>query len=94
MSKGDFSKIAKQLHSIEITFQHGCSPVHLLYIFRIPFPENISGGLLLEVGKGRGWTCSRLKMTEAATGGVLQKTLFLEILQYSRENTCARDFFK
>ena len=71
MPKGDFSKIAKQLHSFEITFQHGCSPVHLLYIFRIPFPENTSGGLLLEVGKGRGWTCSRLKMTEAAMGGVL-----------------------
>ena len=32
---------------IEIAFRHGCSPVHLLHIFRIPFPENTSGRLLL-----------------------------------------------
>ena len=29
-------------------------------------------------------------ISEAATGGVLWKKLFLEILQNSRENTCAR----
>ena len=27
--------------------QHWCSPVNLLHIFRIPFPNNISRGLLL-----------------------------------------------
>ena len=32
---------------IEITVRQGCSPVNLLYIFRKPFPKNISGGLLL-----------------------------------------------
>ena len=32
---------------IEITLQHGCSPVNLLHIFRIPFPKNTSGLLLL-----------------------------------------------
>ena len=32
---------------IEITLRHGCSPVHLLYIFRTPFPKNTSGWLLL-----------------------------------------------
>ena len=30
---------------IEITLWHGCSPVNLLYIFRIPF-DNTYGGLL------------------------------------------------
>ena len=36
-----------------------------------------------------------LKMfsTEAATGGVLQETLFLEIFQNSKENTCTRVSF-
>ena len=33
---------------IEITLQHGCSPVNLLHIFRAPFPRNTSGGLLVE----------------------------------------------
>ena len=32
---------------IEITLGHGCSPVNLLHIFRIPFPKNTSGRLLL-----------------------------------------------
>ena len=34
----------------EIALPHGCSPVNLLPIFRIPFPRNISGWLLLDVG--------------------------------------------
>ena len=32
---------------IEIAFRHGCSPVNLLHIFRIPFPGNTSTWLLL-----------------------------------------------
>ena len=32
---------------IEITLWQGCSPGNLLHIFRIPFPRNISGRLLL-----------------------------------------------
>ena len=31
--------------------------------------------------------------SEAATGGVLLKKVFLEILQNSQQNTCARDPF-
>ena len=31
----------------EITILHGCSPVNLPHIFRIPFPKNTSEGLLL-----------------------------------------------
>ena len=32
---------------IEIAFSHWCSPVNLLHIFRILFPKNTSGRLLL-----------------------------------------------
>ena len=32
----------------EITLRYGCSPVNLLYIFRIPFPKNTSERLLLK----------------------------------------------
>ena len=32
---------------IEIALWYGCSPVNLLHIFRIPFPKNSSGWLLL-----------------------------------------------
>ena len=33
---------------IEITLRHGCSSVNLLHIFRIPFYQNASAGLLLK----------------------------------------------
>ena len=33
---------------IGIAFRHGCPPVNLLHIFRIPFPTNTSGWLLLD----------------------------------------------
>ena len=44
------SKISIKLQSnfIEITLRHGCSPVNLLHIFRIPFPRNTSGRFLLK----------------------------------------------
>ena len=34
---------------IEITLPHGCSPVNLQHIFRIPFPKDIPGWLLLKI---------------------------------------------
>ena len=37
----------------EITLQHGCSPVNLLHIFRAPFPQDTSGGLLLRISGNR-----------------------------------------
>ena len=40
--------IKLQSNFIEITLWHGCSPVNLLHIFKIPFPKNTSGGLLLD----------------------------------------------
>ena len=58
MPKCDFYQVALQLYwnhtsawvlcnFIEITLRHGCSSVHLLDIFRTPFPGNTSGWLLL-----------------------------------------------
>ena len=44
MPKCDFNKVA--CNFIEITLQHGSSPVKLLHIFRIAFPKNTSGRLL------------------------------------------------
>ena len=38
--------IKLQSNFIEIALQHGCSPVNLLYIFRIPSLKNTSGQLL------------------------------------------------
>ena len=41
---------------IEIELRHGCSPVNLRHIFRIPFPRNASGRLLLNNNvKKRDW---------------------------------------
>ena len=34
-----------QSNFVEITLQHGCSPVNLLHIFTTPFPRNTSGWL-------------------------------------------------
>ena len=34
-----------------------------------------------------------VRFSEAAAGGILQKKMFLKILQYSQENTCARVSF-
>ena len=45
--KCDFSKVASNF--IEIAFQHGCSPVNLLHIFRTHFPKNTSGRLRLDI---------------------------------------------
>ena len=46
MPKCSFNKIA--LNFIEIALRHGYSPVNLLYIFRISFPKNTPGRLLLK----------------------------------------------
>ena len=44
MPKCHFNNVA---NFIEMTLRHGCSPVNLLHLFRIPFPRNTSGWLLL-----------------------------------------------
>ena len=45
MQKCDFNNVV--LHFIEITLQHGCSPVNLLHFFRTPLSRNTSGWMLL-----------------------------------------------
>ena len=42
---------ATEINFIEITLQHGCSAVNLMYIFRTPFAKNTTGGLLLFYAK-------------------------------------------
>ena len=39
--KFDFNKVASNF--IEIALRHGCSPINLLHISRIPFASNTSG---------------------------------------------------
>ena len=43
------SVISIKLKATLLKSLHGCSSVNLLHIFRIPFPKNIFGGLLLSV---------------------------------------------
>ena len=47
IQKGIRRKTIDQSNFIEITFQHGCSPVNLLHIFRTLIPKNTSGRLRL-----------------------------------------------
>ena len=49
MPKCDFNKLF--CNFIEITLWYGCSPVNLLYIFRIRFSKSTFGGLLLNFYK-------------------------------------------
>ena len=51
MPKRDFNKVASSF--IEMAFQHGCSPINLLHIFRTPFPQKTSGWLLLKSPKNK-----------------------------------------
>ena len=44
--------IKLQSNFIEIALRHGCSPVNLLHIFRIPLLKNTSGWLLLNIPSG------------------------------------------
>ena len=47
------ANLQENIHAevIEIPFRHGCFPVNLLHIFRIPFYKNTYCGLLLEMLK-------------------------------------------
>ena len=69
---------------IEIALRHGCSTVNLLHIFRIPFPKNTSGGLLLPREKNMSWagaspsadnkTTKNKQRTHTLAGSSLTKT--------------------
>ena len=46
MPKYDFNKVAKlQSNCIEIALRHGCFPVNVLHIFRVPFLKTTLEGL-------------------------------------------------
>ena len=53
--------IKLQSNFVEIALRHGCYPVNLLHIFRIPFPTNTSGRLLLNVNTYKKKTSKDLK---------------------------------
>ena len=57
------SKYDLQSNFVEITLQHGCSPVNLLHIFRTLLPKNTSGGLLLKF-KGKQIIFSKVQKKE------------------------------
>ena len=82
---------------IEITLQHGCSPVNLLHIFKTPSYKNTSGGLLLfKAGCStfcldfEAETFLNVLFTKAAARMCSIKKVLLKILQHSQENTCVR----
>ena len=88
---------------IEITLQHGCSPVNLQHIFRSPFRKNTSGWLLLLILKLLSSLVPTIVLSfgyclvivEAVVQRCSVKKVFLEISQNSHENTCTRvSFFK
>ena len=59
-------------NSVEIAFQHGCSPVNLLHIFRSPFSKNTSRWLLLRLP----WTLANFSeqlFLRASLGGYIWK---------------------
>ena len=39
--------VSKIWKLIQITLQYGCSPANVLHMFKTPFPNNTSGGQLL-----------------------------------------------
>ena len=58
MPKCEFNKVA--CNFAEITLHHGCFLVHLLHIFKIPFPKNTSGRLLLGDFNFLVYTCCKV----------------------------------
>ena len=69
-----WSVISKKLQSnfTEITLQDRCSPVNLLHIFRTPFSNMKSGGLLQWI-----WTLFSLFNPFLCFNGIAQTRLFL-----------------
>ena len=71
---------------IEITLQHGCSPVNLLHIFRTSFPKNTAEGLLLTsaIGNTQNLRCSFYKNRSTFFVFLLLKTCILFSLQHQK----------
>ena len=74
-----------QSNSIAINFPHGCSPVNLLHIFRIPFPTNTSRGLLLSQGK----TYEQQKVyINISINNTMSLSLHIEMREYNKFKFC------
>ena len=74
-----------QSNSIAINFPHGCSPVNLLHIFRIPFPTNTSRGLLLNQGK----TYEQQKVyINISINNTMSLSLHIEMREYKKFKFC------
>ena len=74
-----------QSNSIAINFPHGCSPVNLLHIFRIPFPTNTSRGLLLNQGK----TYEQQKVyINISINNTMSLSLHIEMREYNKFKFC------
>ena len=71
---------------IEIALRHGCSAVSVLHIFRIPFPKNTSGALLLTY-----YCLISEKLSEAAE--VLYKKDVLKVCKIHRKTPLPKSLF-
>ena len=71
--------IRLQSNFSKITFRHGCSPVYLLHIFKIPFPKNTSGWVLLVLFDhiGREWKWHSWHQTTIVKEGSRKKILLV-----------------
>ena len=76
--------IKLQSNFIEIALRHGCSPVNLLHIFRTPFPQNTSGGLLLKKRSIIEIQVVVLKNWKQSFTDVLEKAFAMKISKISR----------
>ena len=56
--------IKLQSNFIEIALQYGCSPVHLLHIFKTPFTRNTSERLSLKFWRNNLWTINICPVTK------------------------------
>ena len=63
---------------IEITLQHGCSPVSLLHIFRTSFRKNTSGWLLLHLFKNYCFSVLKGQIIKAHENQIYFKTFKFE----------------
>ena len=84
--------IKLQSNFIEITLQHGCSPVNLLHIFRAPFLGNTSGGLLLKF-KSCGDGLQKTQIKSLLSVCISKRTfffLFLSALSEKQECTVSQ----
>ena len=76
---------------IEITLQHGCSPVSLLHIFRTSFRKNTSGWLLLPLFKNYCFSVLKGQIIKTHKNQIYFKTFKFEFFDtYYSQSTLHR----